>query len=117
MRFLLSFLIVIICNCALAQSPKITISTEKIKENGVIKYVHTVKKGETLYSLAKAYNVSQDQITAHNPSVKNGLKEGSKIFIPSVETNITKEEPSTVPSAAAETKTQKSSSSFEEPLS
>lgn len=85
MRALLSFLILLICTCALAQSPTITISTEKIKENGVIKYVHTVKGGETLYSLARAYKVSQEQIIAHNPSLKNGLKEGSKIFIPSSE--------------------------------
>lgn len=85
MRILFSFLILFICTSALAQSPTITISTEKIKENGVIKYVHSVKAGETLYSLARAYKVSQEQIIAHNPSLKNGLKEGSKIFIPSSE--------------------------------
>lgn len=113
MRILFSLLIVIVCNCAFAQSPVIKISQEKIKENGVVKYVHTVKGGETLYSLAKAYNVTQDQIIANNPSVKNGLKEGSKIFIPSVETNNEKSAPAAAPAAVA-TKTAKESNKKDE---
>lgn len=64
------------------ESPKITISNEKVKQNGVVKYVHKVKKGETLYSLSKAYEVTIDEIVQNNESLKNGLKDGSIIFIP-----------------------------------
>ena len=71
-----------------AQSPQIRISEEKINQNGIIKYVHTVKKGETLYSLSKAYNVPQDIIINDNPALKNGLKDGMIIFIPSNSTPI-----------------------------
>lgn len=85
MRLFLSTLIALFYTSIFAQSPVIKISTEKIKENGVVKYVHNVKSGETLYSLAKAYKVTQEQIISNNPQLKNGLKEGTKIFIPSVE--------------------------------
>ena len=66
-----------------AQSPQIRISEEKINQNGIIKYVHTVKKGETLYSLSKAYNVPQDIIINDSPAFKNGLQDWLIIFIPS----------------------------------
>lgn len=45
-------------------------------------YVHTVEQGNTLYSIAKAYNVSEAEIKEHNPSVTEGLKIGQTIKIP-----------------------------------
>ena len=63
--------------------PQITVSSEKVKINGNVMFVHKVKGGETLYSLAKAYSVTIDDIVRHNESLKNGLKEGSTIYIPS----------------------------------
>ena len=69
---------------------QIAVSSEKVKVNGNIMHVHKVKGGETLYSLAKAYSVAVDDIVRHNESLKNGLKEGTTIYIPSA----------TVPSAA-----------------
>ena len=63
--------------------PQVTVSSEKVKVNGNVMFVHNVKGGETLYSLAKAYNVTVDDIVRHNESVKNGLKAGAKIYIPS----------------------------------
>ena len=64
-------------------SPQISVSTEKVKVNGSVLYVHKVKGGETLYSLAKAYNVTIDDIVRQNESLKGGLKEGTTIYIPS----------------------------------
>ena len=63
--------------------PKITVSTEKVNVNGAIMLVHKVKGGETLYSIAKAYNVTIDEIVRQNEFLKAGLKEGSTIYIPS----------------------------------
>ncbi|OQY30666.1 MAG: hypothetical protein B6241_15550 [Spirochaetaceae bacterium 4572_59] len=52
---------------------------------------HTLKKGETLYSLSKTYNVSvQDLINSNNISAPENLSEGFRLLIPgsSVEENI-----------------------------
>lgn len=64
-------------------SPQITVSTEKVNVNGEVMYVHKVKAKETLYSIAKAYNVTIDDIVRKNEALKAGLKEGSVIYIPS----------------------------------
>ncbi|TYB76960.1 LysM peptidoglycan-binding domain-containing protein [Bizionia myxarmorum] len=44
---------------------------------------HTVKRKETLYSLAKEYNVAQDEIKKHNTFLyANNLRKGDEIKIP-----------------------------------
>lgn len=63
--------------------PRITVSTEKVNVSGEVMYVHKVNGGETLYSIARAYNVTIDDIVRKNEHLKAGLKEGSVIYIPS----------------------------------
>ncbi|MBP5456946.1 MAG: LysM peptidoglycan-binding domain-containing protein [Paludibacteraceae bacterium] len=43
---------------------------------------HEVKAGETLFSISQRYNVSVDEITRLNPSVKSGLQNGQTLIIP-----------------------------------
>ena len=50
--------------------------------NGRKYFVHTVQQGNTLYSIAKAYNVSEDEIKESNPELTNSLKIGQNIRIP-----------------------------------
>lgn len=45
-------------------------------------YIHTVTKGQTLYSLSKLYNCDINAITAANPGTDQGLREGAQIRIP-----------------------------------
>ena len=87
MRTLL-VIISLLASCTIfgQNAPKITVSTEKINVNGAIMLVHKVKGGETLYSIAKAYDVTIDEIVRHNEFLKAGLKEGSTIYIPSSKT-------------------------------
>ena len=60
---------------------------------GGAKYaVHDVVKGETLYSLAKRYGVTVDNIVAANESLAEGLKSGQRIKIPIVEQSQTASE-------------------------
>ena len=66
-------------------SPQVAVSSEKVKVNGEVMYVHKVKGGETLFSISRAYNVTIDDIVRKNDSLKAGLKEGSTIYIPSAE--------------------------------
>lgn len=44
--------------------------------------VHTVLKGETLYSLSKTTGVTQEELLAANPELKEGVKEGMLLKIP-----------------------------------
>lgn len=67
-------------------STPVTISKEKVKVSGKICYSHIVLEKQTLFSIAKAYNVTVEDIYAFNPSLKEtGLKKNSIILIPSQE--------------------------------
>lgn len=58
-------------------------SQEKTIIHGQIFYIHTVQKGQTLYSISKAYEVSQDEILRENSGLDStALKEGQAIRIP-----------------------------------
>ncbi len=45
--------------------------------------IHIVKKGETLYSIGRSYNVSVDAIIAYNKFSGNSISVGQKVKIPS----------------------------------
>ena len=76
---------------------------------------HVVKPKETIYGISKQYNVSQDDLIAANPQIKNGLKIGQTLVIPQgtqeieiavVETPKPQAEPKTEPITAEPTKKQ-----------
>lgn len=60
----------------------VEISTEKVNIKGNIFYVHRVLAGQTLYSVGKVYNVPIEELIKHNPTLKDGLKAGSFLYIP-----------------------------------
>jgi LysM repeat protein len=43
---------------------------------------HTVQQGETVYSIAKAYNISEQDLIRVNPDAMNGLRVGTILIIP-----------------------------------
>lgn len=58
-------------------------TTKRTLVNGLKHYQFTVKAGQTLFSIAKAYGVTVDDITNANPEVKTaGIKTGQSIVIP-----------------------------------
>ena len=61
---------------------KITISDQIVNVKGEKMYVHNVKKGETIYSICKAYNITADELQRLNPIIGGGLKEGQLLYIP-----------------------------------
>ena len=65
-----------------AQTVKIPISTVIQERDGKQYYVHTVQKGQTLYSIAKAYQVRLAEIYYANPGAKQGILIGQKLWIP-----------------------------------
>src|SRR5690606_6627896 len=44
---------------------------------------HAVQKGETVYSIAKKYNISEETVYNLNPDSRYGLKENSVLIVPS----------------------------------
>lgn len=50
--------------------------------NGQKFYVHTIKSGDTLFSIAKEYNTSVDIIKENNPKAADGIKIDQTIKIP-----------------------------------
>jgi hypothetical protein len=51
-------------------------------------YIHTVGKGQTLYSISKTYNVDLTLINSANPELKEGLKAGMQLRIPIVKETV-----------------------------
>ena len=57
-------------------------STNITRIGGKEYYMHHVKQGETLWAIARVYNVSIEEIEMLNPEVKEGLKAGHVLGIP-----------------------------------
>lgn len=61
----------------------VEISSEKVRIDGKLYYSHKVLERQTLYSIAKTYDVSLDEIKAINPSLHSkGLIKGMMLLIP-----------------------------------
>lgn len=64
-------------------APPVEVSDQKVKKDGKVYYSHVVLERQTLYSISKAYNVTQDDIFDANPGLKeSGLKKNAIIMIP-----------------------------------
>ena len=63
---------------------KVQKSTQKVKIGSKFYYIHIVQKGETLFSISKAYGVSQADIAAENPDIYQGLKSDQALKIPAL---------------------------------
>lgn len=57
-------------------------STEKVLIEGKVYFIHVVKKGETVYSICKAYYVSPKVLSKENPAIIVGLQPGQVLKIP-----------------------------------
>jgi len=57
-------------------------SVNKVVISGVSYYIHVVKKGETAYSVSKAYGIKVEDLVKENPSALYGINEGQTLRIP-----------------------------------
>ena len=74
-------------------APQVEVSDQKVKKDGKVYYSHVVQERQTIYSISKAYNVTQDEILDANPGLReNGLKKNSIIMIPVQSASPVKEE-------------------------
>jgi LysM repeat protein/ABC-type branched-subunit amino acid transport system substrate-binding protein len=63
-------------------------SKEKVIISGKTYYFHTVRKGETAYSISKAYEITLKDLINENPSSENGVKLDQVLKIPVVESKL-----------------------------
>lgn len=85
MRRAISLVLVItlaISNCLVAVAQERSPSTSIVNIGGESFYIHTVKKGETLYSIAKLYNTTEREVIDFNPSSAGILSLDMTIKIP-----------------------------------
>lgn len=79
-RILILLLILSYAHAGLGRAVIDSLRTEKIKGKKYI--IHRVEPKETLYSIAKRYNVSVEILNEQNPSLSNGLKMYDEIQVP-----------------------------------
>jgi LysM repeat protein/ABC-type branched-subunit amino acid transport system substrate-binding protein len=79
--FLLFLIVLGYGSCIWSQVP-VERSNDRIVISGVTYYLHIVKKGETVYSISKAYGLTSEALTMENPPAVTGLKEGQSLRIP-----------------------------------
>ena len=64
----------------------VKVSTERVRLNGKVYLAHPVEERQTLFSIAKAYGVTVDDLYAANEGLEQkGLKAGSILLVPVVE--------------------------------
>jgi len=80
-KFFTIFVLSIIIS-AVAYSQDIKRSNVFVTVDGKEYYLHTVQKKETLWKIAKAYEVTTDDIISVNPDADNKIKAGQKLKIP-----------------------------------
>jgi LysM repeat protein len=72
----------IICTDALFSQVTVERSKEKAIISGVPYFIHQVKKGETTYSISRAYGITVEDLNRENPPAVYGIKEGQTLRIP-----------------------------------
>ena len=102
---LLASLLVLTCTAAVAQDyvpTPVTISTEKVKLNGKVYYAHLVQERQTVYSIAKAYGVTEEDLYEANPSLREtGLQKSSILLVPVDKQKVAEKAAESAPSVAA----------------
>lgn len=84
-RFLIALLFALSLPAGLKgqEITEVTRSSETMVEKGTTFYLHKVEKGQTLYRIARTYNVSIGDILRYNPDASEGLQQGQTLKIPS----------------------------------
>lgn len=75
-------------------------SKNKVIISGKPYYIHVVKKGETAYSISKAYDITVQDLTKENPAAGNGVKVDQALRIPIVESKPKPEKTEQIPPPA-----------------
>lgn len=81
-KALLILVSILICNNPVNSQVVVEKSKDKVIISGIAYFIHQVKKGETAYSISKAYGISVEDLDRENPPAVYGIKEGQTLRIP-----------------------------------
>ncbi|MDE5836801.1 MAG: LysM peptidoglycan-binding domain-containing protein, partial [Paramuribaculum sp.] len=70
-----------------AQSPIDALPVKMV--NGLSYHYYTVESKETIYSICRKLDISQEELVRLNPSVEDGLKSGQTLYFPMKLNNVT----------------------------
>ena len=73
---------ILICTNTVNSQVFVERSRDKVIISGIAYFVHQVKKGETAYSISKAYGITVEDLTRENPPAVYGINEGQTLRIP-----------------------------------
>jgi LysM repeat protein len=76
------FLFLLICINNTYSQVLVERSKDKVIISGIAYYIHQVKKGETSYSISRAYGITVEDLTRENPPAVYGINEGQILRIP-----------------------------------
>jgi LysM repeat protein len=82
MKALPLIMILLIFNSSVYSQVLVERSKDKVIISGIQYYVHLVKKGETAYSISRAYGITVEELTKENPPAVFGVNEGQALRIP-----------------------------------
>lgn len=82
MRALILLMILLIVNNNAWSQVVVERSKDKVIISGVPYIIHQVKKGETAYSISRAYGITVEELTKENPPAVYGVNEGQSLRIP-----------------------------------
>jgi LysM repeat protein len=72
----------LICTNIVFSQVTVERSKDKAIISGVAYFIHQVKKGETAYSISKAYGITVEDLDRENPPAVYGIKEGQTLRVP-----------------------------------
>jgi len=78
-------IISIVVTATLEAQVPVQVSNEKLVSGGKVYYMHEVQKGQTLYSISRAYKVNISEITGVNVIPSSGIQTGQVLRIPAGE--------------------------------
>lgn len=76
------FMLVAACTTTLPAQDGVKKSKKTEIIEGKKYYIHTIEKGQTLYAISKAYDLTVNDILLENPDAMNGIKPGQTLKIP-----------------------------------
>lgn len=74
-------ILVLVTGPAILSQVAVERSRDRVVISGIPYYLHIVKKGETAYSISRAYGITTDELLKENPETASGLKDGQSLRI------------------------------------
>lgn len=81
-KFITYRLLPMFCAIAVALSSAFALDLPVMRVKGKQYYYYTVKKGESIYGLAKTLGLTREEIIRHNPAAADGIKKGDMLTFP-----------------------------------